>query len=89
MPTAEDRLVQRAVARIVRAMYAQDFLACSFGYRTGRHPPLALKALRDHLVTGQGRHVSETDMQGAFTKLHHPWLRKMIVLRSAAPVMTG
>ena len=34
MPTGEDRRWQRAVARILRAMYEQDFLAGSCGDRT-------------------------------------------------------
>jgi RNA-directed DNA polymerase len=89
IPTVEDRLLQRAVTRILSAIYEQDFLACSFGYRTGRNPHMALKALRDHIVTGKVRHVYETDIQGYFTNLNHQWLRKMIALRIADPVITG
>jgi len=89
IPTVEDRLLQRAVARILRAIYEQDFLACSFGYRTGRNPHMALKARRDHLVTGKGRHVDDTDIQGDFTNLNQQWLRKMIARRIADPVITG
>jgi group II intron reverse transcriptase/maturase len=89
IPTVEDRLLQRAVARLLSAIYEQDFLACSFGYRTGRNPHMALKALRDHIVTGKVRHVYKTDIQGYFTNLNHAWLRKMIVLRIADPVITG
>jgi RNA-directed DNA polymerase len=89
IPTVEDRLLQRAVARILSAIYEQDFLACSFGYRTGRNPHMALKALRDHIVTGKVRHVYETDIQGYFTNLNHQWLCKMIALRIADPVITG
>ena len=89
IPTVEDRLLQRAVARILSAIYEQDFLECSFGYRTGRNPHMALKALRDHLVTGKVRHVYETDLQGYFTNINHQWLRKMIALRIADPVITG
>src|SRR5215813_7603725 len=37
IPTVEDRLLQRAVARIVSAIYEPDFLDCSFGYRPGRN----------------------------------------------------
>ena len=36
IPTVEDRLLQRAVARIVSAIDAPDLLDCSFGYRPGR-----------------------------------------------------
>jgi RNA-directed DNA polymerase len=66
IPTVEDRLLQRAVARIVSAIYEPDFLDCSFGYRPGRNPHRALKALRDHIVTGKVRHVYEADIQGSF-----------------------
>jgi len=89
IPTVEDRLLQRAVARILSAIYEQEFLECSFGYRPGRNPHLALKALRDHVVTGKVRHVYEADIQGYFTNLNHEWLRRMISLRIADPVITG
>jgi RNA-directed DNA polymerase len=89
IPTVEDRLLQRAVARILSAIYEQDFLECSCGYRAGRNPHRALKALRDHIVTGKVRHVYETDIQGYFTNINHTWLRKMIALRIADPVITG
>ena len=89
IPTVEDRLLQRAVARILSAIYEPEFLECSFGYRPGRNPHLALKALRAHIVTGKVRHVYEADIQGYFTKINHKWLRRMISLRIADPVITG
>ena len=39
----------------------------------GRNPHMALKALRDHLVTGKVRHVYEADIQGYFTNINHEW----------------
>jgi RNA-directed DNA polymerase len=89
IPTVEDRLLQRAVARILRAMYEPEFLECSFGYRPGRNPHLALKALRAHLVTGKVRHVYEADIHGYFSNINHKWLRQMIALRIVDPVITG
>jgi retron-type reverse transcriptase len=89
IPTVEDRLRQRAVARIVSAMYEQDCLDCACGYRPGRNPHMALKARRDHIVTGQVRQVYEADSQGYVTHRNHEWLRKMIALRIADPVLTG
>jgi len=89
IPTVEDRLLQRAVARILNAIYEQDFLDCSYGYRPGRNPHMALKALRDHVVTGKVRHVYETDIRGYFTNINHQWLREMLALRIADPVITG
>jgi RNA-directed DNA polymerase len=57
IPTVEDRLVQRAVARILSAIYEQDFLDCSYGFRTGRNPHQALRALRSHMGAVPGLHA--------------------------------
>jgi len=44
IPAIEDKLLQTAVAQILEAIYAQDFLPCSDGYRRAVG---ALEALRD------------------------------------------
>src|SRR5262249_33198708 len=49
IPTVEDRRLQRAVARIVRAIYEPEVLDCSFCYRPGRHPRPSLQPLPDTL----------------------------------------
>ena len=51
IPTVEDRLLQRAVARILEAVFEADFLECSYGFRPGRNPHGALRALRGIIVT--------------------------------------
>jgi group II intron reverse transcriptase/maturase len=89
IPTVEDRLLQRAVARILGAIYEPEFLNCSFGYRPGRNPHMALKALRDNVVTGKVRHIYEADIQGYFTNINHKWLRRMVALKIADPVISG
>ena len=89
IPTVEDRLLQRAVARMLSAIDEADVLECSFGYRPGRHPHMALKARRDHIVTGQVRYGYETDIPGYFTNITPEWLRQMIARRIADPVITG
>ena len=38
IPTVEDRLVQRAVARILEAVFEADFIDCSYGFRPRRNP---------------------------------------------------
>ena len=87
IPTAEDRLLQRAVARILSAIYEQDFMECSYGYRSGRNPHQALRALRSYLIAGKVMHVYETDIRGYFTRINHAWLRKMVAHRIADPVI--
>jgi RNA-directed DNA polymerase len=87
IPTVEDRLLQRAVARILSAIYEQDFAECSYGYRPGRNPHQALRALRSHLIVGKVQYVYETDIRGYFTRINHDWLRKMVAHRIADPVI--
>jgi group II intron reverse transcriptase/maturase len=87
IPTVEDRLLQRAVARILSAIYEQDFVECSYGYRSGRNPHQALRVLRSHLIVGQVLYVYETDIRGYFTRINHDWLRKMVAHRIADPVI--
>ena len=51
IPTAADRLLQRAVARILEAVFEADFLDCSYRFRPGRNFHHALQALRMQIVT--------------------------------------
>jgi retron-type reverse transcriptase len=43
-PAFEDKIVQRAVAMLLAAIYEQDFRDCSYGFRPGRSPHDALHA---------------------------------------------
>ena len=45
IPTFEDKVLQRAVAMVLEAVYEQDFLDCSYGFRPGRSAHQALDAL--------------------------------------------
>jgi RNA-directed DNA polymerase len=47
IPTFEDKVLQRAVAMVLEAIYEQDFLDCSYGFRPGRSAHQALDALHD------------------------------------------
>jgi RNA-directed DNA polymerase len=62
VPTVEDRLLQRAVARILEAVFEADFLECSYGFRPGRNPHDALRALRGIIVTKKVGHLFEADI---------------------------
>src|SRR5436309_2868824 len=46
IPTFEDKVLQRAVTMVLEAVYEQDFLTCSHGYRPGRSARTALTDLR-------------------------------------------
>lgn len=81
IPTVEDRLLQRAVARILEAIYEADFLDCSYGFRPGRGPHQALRDLRKCIMNRRVTRVFETDIRGFFNHLNHRWLMKMLALR--------
>jgi group II intron reverse transcriptase/maturase len=81
--TVEDRLLQRGVAGILGAIFEQDFLEISHGYRPGRSPHDALRSLRSQIISGKVRHVYEADIRGYFTAINHNWVRKMVRQRIA------
>ena len=85
IPTVEDRLLQRAVARILEAVFEADFLECSYGFRPGRNPHGALRALRGIIVTKKVGHLFEADIRGYFNHIQHEWLQKMVAHRMADP----
>jgi RNA-directed DNA polymerase len=87
VPTAADRLLQRAVARVLEAVFEADFLDCSYGFRPGRNPHHALQALRVQIVTKKVGQIFEADIRSYFTRINHQWLRKMVAHRIADPVI--
>jgi len=76
--TIEDRLVQKAVAWVLSAVFEQDFLECSHGFRPGRSPHTALHRLREGVMRHRTRYVVEVDLVGYFDSVNHEWLRKFV-----------
>lgn len=87
IPTVEDRLVQRAVARILEAIFEANFLEVSYGFRPGRNPHQALRVLRQCVITKKVRYVFEADIQGYFNHINHEWLMRMLAERVADPII--
>jgi group II intron reverse transcriptase/maturase len=85
IPTVEDRLLQAAVARVLSAVFEEDFLDVSFGYRPRRSAHDALRTLRRHLVVGKVMHIFEADIKSYFDKVNHDWLKRMLAHRIADP----
>lgn len=81
IPVLEDRLVQLACARILGAIYEQDFLPVSYAYRPGLGAKDAVKDLVFNLQFGRFGHVVEADIQGFFNHIDHAWLLRMLELR--------
>jgi RNA-directed DNA polymerase len=64
--TIEDRVVQKAVAWVLSAVFEQDFLDCSHGFRPNRSPHTALHRLREGMMQNWARYVVEVDVVGFF-----------------------
>jgi RNA-directed DNA polymerase len=62
----EDKLVQLACAKVLTAIYEQDFLDCSYGYREGRSAHDAIAELTKELQFGGYHYVVEADIRGFF-----------------------
>lgn len=78
IPTFEDKILQRAVTMVLEAIYEQEFLDCSYGFRPGRSAHQALQALWDGLMKMHGGWVLEVDIQGFFDSLVHGHLRSFL-----------
>src|SRR5215813_12511952 len=50
VPTFEDKVLQRAMTMVLEAVYEQEFLDCSYGFRRGRNAHQAVEALRDAAI---------------------------------------
>jgi len=81
IPTTEDKLLQRAVAKILEAIYEQDFLGCSYGYRPNLGPQDAVRDLSRELHFGRYHWVVEADIKGFFDNIDHSWMMRMLAER--------
>ena len=88
IPTFGDKVLQRAVAMVLEAVYEQDFLDCSFGFRPRRSAHGALDALRDGILSAGGAWVLEVDLRKLFDTLEHHHIRDMLNQRVRDGVIT-
>jgi group II intron reverse transcriptase/maturase len=78
IPTFEDKVLQRAAVMLLEAVYEQDFLDCSYGFRPGRSAHQALGVLRDTLMEMSGGWVMEVDIRNYFGSIDHAHLREAL-----------
>jgi len=81
IPATEDKLLQLAEKRLLEAIYEQDFLSCSYGYRPLVGARAAVDELRVKLQFGGYHHLVEADIKGFFDNLSHQWLMRMLAER--------
>ena len=81
----EDKIVQRAVVEVLNAVYEEDFLGFSYGYRPGRGPHDALDALAVGIERKRVNWVLDADIRDFFGNLDRSWLAKFLEHRIADP----
>ena len=80
----EDKIVQQGLNKIMKAIYEQDFLNCSYGFRPGLNCHDALREL-GRIIMGKINYVVDADIRGFFNNVDHEWLLKFLGERIADP----
>ena len=83
IPALEDKLVQAGLARILSAIYEQDFIEDSYGFRPDRGCHDALRALSQEVEGGRVHYIVDADIKGFFDNVDHEWLMKFLGHRIA------
>ncbi len=83
VPSLEDKIVQRATVEVLNAIYEQDFLGFSYGFRPGRSPHQALDALAVGIGTRKVSWVLDADIRKFYDTLDQGWLVKFVEHRVA------
>jgi len=81
IPALEDKLVQKVMVEILNAIYEQDFLDCSYGFRPGRGAHQALDEVGRVICTGPTGWILELDITSYFDTIVREQLIEMIEKR--------
>lgn len=85
IPDHEDKIVQRALGKILNAIYENDFLDSSFGFRPKRSCHDALKILNVYIEKRYTNYVVDADIKGFFDNVGHEWMMEFLKHRINDP----
>jgi RNA-directed DNA polymerase len=81
----EDKIVQRAAVAVLNAIYEEDFLGFSYGFRPGRGTHDALDALCVGISSSKVNFILDADIQSFFDTVSHDWLIRFVEHRIGDP----
>jgi len=81
----EDKIVQRATVAVLNAIYEEDFLGFSYGFRPRRGPHDALDALVVGISSKQVNYVLDADIRSFFDSVSQEWLVRFLEHRVSDP----
>ena len=79
----EDKIVQRAVAEVLNAIFEIDFLGFSYGFRPGRNQHMALDALAIGIFRKRVNWVLDADIRDFYGTIDHGWMMRFLEHRIA------
>jgi RNA-directed DNA polymerase len=79
----EDKIVQRAVVEVLNAVYENDFVGFSYGFRPGRSQHDALDALAVGLTRKKVNWVLDADIRSFFSEIDREWMLRFLEHRIA------
>jgi group II intron reverse transcriptase/maturase len=74
----EDKIVQRATATLLNAIYEEDFFGFSYGFRSGRGAHDALDALTVGISSRKVNFILDADIRAFFDTVDHDWLTRFV-----------
>jgi group II intron reverse transcriptase/maturase len=74
----EDKIVQGATVMVLNAIYEEDFLGFSYGFRPGRGPHDALDALAVGIASRKVNHILDADIRSFFDSVSQEWLIRFV-----------
>ena len=74
----EDKIVQRAVVTLLNAIYEEDFLGFSYGFRPGRSTHDAMDALMVGITSTKVNWILDADIRSFFDTVSQEWLIKFV-----------
>lgn len=81
--TTEDKVVQNALSEVLGAIYEQDFLECSYGFRPKRSAHDAVRALTGAVDDGEANFILEIDLESYFDSINREKLKELLQERVA------
>jgi group II intron reverse transcriptase/maturase len=74
----EDKIVQQAVVWVLQAIYEEDFLGFSYGFRPGRSQHNALDAVWVAIMQRKVNWILDADVRAFFDSIDHEWMMKFV-----------
>jgi group II intron reverse transcriptase/maturase len=81
----EDKIVQRAVVTVLNAIYEEEFLGFSYGFRPGRSAHDAMDALVVAIEQRKVNVILDADIQSFFDTVNQDWLIRFVEHRIGDP----